>query len=181
VAAANSLRGRRVLVVDDIDVNRRIVLEQLSAWGMRNGSHATGEEALTALRSAHAAGDAYDFVIADHEMPGIDGATLAATIKSDPALRDTVFILLTPATAWKQLKGLEGGSVDVCLVKPARRTKLMNTLSAAWIKKVSCRIDGAVDDPSNTTHSLRALGQNLERADGASGVHALVVEDNTVK
>jgi CheY-like chemotaxis protein len=37
------LQGRRVLIVDDNEVNRRIVHEQISSWGMRNGSYATGQ------------------------------------------------------------------------------------------------------------------------------------------
>ena len=37
---------------------------------MRNGSYASGEEALEALRAATEAGDPYQIVIADFQMPG---------------------------------------------------------------------------------------------------------------
>ena len=78
-APAASLKGLRVLIVDDIEVNRRVVHEHISSWGMRNGSYATAEEALRAIREAQAVGDPFDIVIADYQMPGIDGATLAGT------------------------------------------------------------------------------------------------------
>ena len=52
---AASLRGLRVLIVDDNEVNRRVVHEQISSWGMRNGSYASAEEALESLRAAQAA------------------------------------------------------------------------------------------------------------------------------
>ncbi len=129
------LRGLRVLIVDDIAVNRRVMGEQVSSWGMRHGSSATAEEALHAIREAQAAGDPFDLVIADYQMPEIDGATLAASIKADPDLSGIVFIMLTSISHWRDLRGLEGGSVDACLVKPVRQAKLMEALAAAWDKK----------------------------------------------
>jgi CheY-like chemotaxis protein len=51
---------------------------------MRNGSYATGEDALGAMRRAEVEGDPYNIVIADYQMPGIDGTTLAAAVKSNP-------------------------------------------------------------------------------------------------
>jgi len=88
------LTGLRVLVVDDNEINRRVVHEQVSSWGMRYGSFASGDQALAALRAARASGDPYQFVVADYQMPGIDGATLAGEIKADPELKDTVFVML---------------------------------------------------------------------------------------
>ena len=43
--------------MDDNEVNRRVLHEQIASWGMRNGSFAGGEEALQALREAQAGGD----------------------------------------------------------------------------------------------------------------------------
>ena len=133
---ASSLYGLRVLIVDDIEVNRRVVHEQISSWGMRNGSYASAEEALHAIREARASGDPYNLVIADYQMPEIDGATLAAAIKADSALDGIVFILLTSIGNWRELRSLEGTSVDACLVKPVRRAKLMETLATAWAKSI---------------------------------------------
>ena len=50
----DDLRGLRVLIVDDNDVNRRVLHEQITSWGMRNGSLASASEALEELRAAHA-------------------------------------------------------------------------------------------------------------------------------
>jgi CheY-like chemotaxis protein len=193
-AHSASLRGLRVLIVDDIEVNRRVVHEQISSWGMRNGSYASAEEALHAIREAQAAGDPFDLVIADYQMPGTDGATLAAAIKADAALSGMVFILLTSIDHWRELRGLEGTSVDACLVKPVRHAKLMETLATAWAKKHPLLPEPARTEPpgaelarsrtgvrtSPARSSITALSRHLEHSGGGSEVRALVVEDNRV-
>jgi signal transduction histidine kinase/DNA-binding response OmpR family regulator len=126
------LKGVRVLIVDDSEVNRRVVHEQISSLGMRNGSYASGQDALEAIREAQRAGDPYRIVIADYNMPGIDGATMAAEIKSDPETSGTIVVMLTSVGYWRELRRLEGACVDACLVKPVRQSQLANTLVTVW-------------------------------------------------
>ena len=170
-APHDTLRGLRVLIVDDNPVNRRVIHEQISSWGMRNGSFATGEEALAALRAAHDDGDSYDIVIADDQMPGIDGAALAAAIKADSDLRDIVYIMLTSVGHWQEHSLLRGQSIDACLLKPVRYTRLLNTLSTEWAKKSTPAAQLAAPPPpvAHTTHARASLGGRV-----------LVVEDNLV-
>ena len=54
-------RGRRVLIVDDSALNRRILHEQISSWGMRNGSYSTRAGSLEAIRRAQGRGDPVRF------------------------------------------------------------------------------------------------------------------------
>jgi PAS domain S-box-containing protein len=170
-APAEALRGLRVLIVDDNAVNRRVIHEQISNWGMRNGSYATGESALAALRAAHEAGDPYQVVIADFQMPGIDGATLAAAVKSDPALRDVVYIMLTSVGHWKEHAQLRGQSIDACLLKPVRHTRLMTALSTEWAKKIT----PAAPAPVPVAPAVQGPGELASLA-----ARILVVEDNVV-
>ncbi len=105
---------------------------------MRNGSYASGEEhALEAVRIAQTCGDPYHFVIADYQMPGMDGMTLARNIKADPAGRDVVFILLTSIGQLSQARESEGASLDACLVKPVKQSQLLYELATAWSRKLS--------------------------------------------
>jgi len=76
--SVDELRGVRVLIVDDDEVNRRLLQEQVVGWGMRDGSCASGEEALRALQAARLEGDPYPIAIVDYQMPGMDGAIPAA-------------------------------------------------------------------------------------------------------
>jgi len=70
-------------------------------------------------------------------MPGIDGATLASMIKTDPAIKETVVVMLTSIGHCSEVRGLEGASVDACLVKPVRHSQLLNTLATAWSKRLA--------------------------------------------
>jgi PAS domain S-box-containing protein len=182
ILAGESLRGRRVLIVDDSAVNRRILHEQISSWGMRNGSYSTAEEALEAIRFAQAEGDRYDFVIADYQMPGIDGATLAATLLGDPAIDRPVFVMLTSVGHWKEISGAGSMGVDASLVKPVRHRKLMETLVSAWSKKDSSpETEGELQTKrEHKPSSILLLSGQVESFRAEGGTRVLVVEDNAV-
>jgi signal transduction histidine kinase/DNA-binding response OmpR family regulator len=165
------LKGLRVLIVDDNEVNRRVVHEQISSLGMRNGSYASGRDALKAIRDAKCSGDPYQIVIADYNMPGIDGATMAAEIKSNPDTRDTIIIMLTSLSHWRELRRLGGAAIDAGLVKPVRQSQLTNTLIAAWSK---------AQNPSADPISPRSI-KPVSRPQFANlPIRVLVAEDNVV-
>jgi CheY-like chemotaxis protein len=107
-----ALQGLRVLMVDDNEVNRRVVHEQISSCRIRNGSYATAADALPGVRAAQQAGDPYDFVIADYQMPEMDGAALAAAIAADSNLDRPAFILLTSVTRAKPLPDFKQAGPD---------------------------------------------------------------------
>jgi CheY-like chemotaxis protein len=170
------LRDLRVLIVDDMEVNRRVVHEQVTGWGMRDGSFATGESALDALRAAHRSGDPYQIVIADFQMPSMDGATLAAAIKSDPLLNDCVVVMLTSIGNWSEVRRLEGASIDACLVKPVRNSQLLNTLVSTWSKHV----EKTSLDAEILNRGSAATRPTLAGKFAGLPIRVLVVEDNIV-
>ena len=78
------LAGRRVLVVDDNQTNRVVLISQLRARDIIADQSSDASEALVALRTAAASGRSYDLALLDMAMPGMDGLELAAEIGSDP-------------------------------------------------------------------------------------------------
>src|SRR5436309_13733354 len=76
-----SLKSLRVLIVDDNATNRKILSHQLDSWGMVHAAAESGTQALELLKTAAADGIPYDLAILDLLMPGIDGFTLAESIK----------------------------------------------------------------------------------------------------
>ena len=71
-----SLRGRRVLIVDDHQTNRTILVHQTQAWGMLARDTGSAGQALAWIR----AGEPFDLAILDHRMSEMDGLTLAGEI-----------------------------------------------------------------------------------------------------
>ncbi|MGO9052769.1 MAG: response regulator, partial [Streptosporangiaceae bacterium] len=75
------LANMHVLIVDDNDTNRRILEDQMQAWGIRATSAADAQEALEKLQDAGE--DRFDVVVMDMHMPGMNGISLAEVIKAD--------------------------------------------------------------------------------------------------
>ena len=136
VPARAGLTGVRVLVVDDNEVNCRVLSEQVSNWRMRAEVCRSGAEALSALRAAAVGGDPFHIAILDFQMPGMDGQMLARAIKADSALRDTVLIMLTSLGQPEDAARLKESGIFACLLKPARQSKLWDVLAEAWASRL---------------------------------------------
>jgi CheY-like chemotaxis protein len=121
-AAPAQLRGKRLLIVDDNDTNRRILLLQVKAWGILARDTASPQTALEWIRR----GDPFDLVITDLQMPGMDGMALAAAIRE---LRDAPSL---PLVLYSSLGGREAGITpglfDAALMKPLHPSLLLDTL-----------------------------------------------------
>ena len=124
------LRGRRVLIVDDIDVNRRVLSEQLGGWGMKTLAVADGVEALLALKTAQdplTATEPFDLAILDYLMPGVNGRELASMMEAQGTI--DVPVLMLSSCDQQQVRELDSASgVDRYLVKPVREQALFDTI-----------------------------------------------------
>ncbi len=123
------LHDLRVLMVDDNETNRKIVYEQVTSWGMRNGSAEDGQSALKLLRSAAEAGEPYDLVIIDMQMPGMDGMELARTIKADPSIAPTKLVMASSGGRRADGEEARGAGIEVYLTKPVKQSQLYDALA----------------------------------------------------
>jgi PAS domain S-box-containing protein len=183
---AARLAGHRVLVVDDNATNRQILRQQLAHWGLRVTSVEDGPKALGALRAAAAGAAAFDLVVLDMRMPGMDGLTLARIITGDPAIAGVKLVLLTSfgqkghgAEATKAgisgylTKPVDEADLHDCLSEilggPSRRPVLVTRHSLREARPpVSARILVAEDNPVNqkvAVKILERLGYRVEVAD----------------
>ena len=90
----------RVLVVDDNEVNRRILVAQLTRWQMEPTAVGSGREAIDALRAALREAAISTLVLLDANMPDADGFTVAGWIAADPELARSPVIMLTSSGQW---------------------------------------------------------------------------------
>lgn len=122
------LRGLRVLIVDDHQVNRKVLEQQTLGWGMRHGSAESGPKALEMLLEAAATGDRYEIALLDMQMPGMDGLILASKIHAEPSLAGLRVLLLTSMGSKVPAQELEKNGIASCLLKPMRRAELLKAL-----------------------------------------------------
>ena len=110
-----------------------VLREQLGSWGMGVNALLDGREALAALQEAAARGQGYHFVLADAQLPSMDGPVLAQTIKNDPALAATrIIILLSPGQRSTFNSG-EGSDIAACLSKPVKRSHLRDVFRSLLV------------------------------------------------
>ncbi len=113
------LQGRRVLIVDDNALFRRLLGRQLRAWGVEPVEAASGMEALAQLH----AGGRHDVVLIDHHMPGMDGTTLAERIRQHERTLP-LLLLSTPGRRGNPPEGLFAG----VLSRPLKTSQLHDAL-----------------------------------------------------
>ncbi|MEE4891521.1 response regulator [Pseudomonas alliivorans] len=124
------LKDARVLVVDDNDTCRKVLVQQCSAWGLNVSAVASGKEALALLRTKAHLRDYFDVVLLDQNMPGMTGMQLSAKIKEDPSLNhDILLIMLTGISNAPSKIIARNAGIKRILAKPVAGYTLKTTLA----------------------------------------------------
>jgi signal transduction histidine kinase/CheY-like chemotaxis protein len=127
-ALPDKLAGLHVLVVDDIEMNRRILCRQLAGLGMEAVSVGDGFAAMAELERSFHNGKPFDVVIVDQMMPGLSGEALAKRIRGTPGLAETKLVIASSAGR----HGLAADAseiVDAVLTKPVREQSLLDAFA----------------------------------------------------
>jgi CheY-like chemotaxis protein/signal transduction histidine kinase len=126
----SSLQGARLLVVDDNETCRKVLVQQCSGWGMHVSSAPSGKEALALLRTKANLREYFDAVLLDQDMPGMTGMQLAAKIKEDPSLNhDILLIMLTGLNNAPSKIISRNAGIKRILAKPVAGYTLKTTLA----------------------------------------------------
>jgi two-component system, sensor histidine kinase and response regulator len=166
-------RGKRVLVMDDNPTNRRVLYGQLQPVGFEVVVAATAAETIRTMRNAQQAGNPFDVVIADDEMPDSDGVAFAARVKSSAGLAPTPLILLTSMDRHGNISSLAQAGYAAYMTKPVRGAELR-----ACIERV---LEREMDAATGRHQAL--VTRTTLAADQGQGQYrgkVLVVEDNIV-
>ncbi|OQX10699.1 MAG: hybrid sensor histidine kinase/response regulator [Thiothrix lacustris] len=121
------LEGRRIMVVDDNETNRRILENYLHAWNAEAIIVSNGHDALHKLEESITQQRPIDLLLLDWFMPQMDGLTLARTIRSDARHDQTPIVMLT-SYGISQEKQQQAG-VQAAVTKPVRSITLRDVLT----------------------------------------------------
>ncbi len=127
---ASSSEDVRILVVDQLPINRTLVAEQLELHGMRCAGAPGGEDALRQLREAARAADPFQIVLIDGSMPGRNDARLAQSIKAEPTLRNAALIMFSAAGGGDLREVCAERGFSGHVAKPIRIAQLIEVLTA---------------------------------------------------
>jgi len=159
----------RILVVDDIEANVRLLEAKLTAEYYEVECASDGVTAL-----AMAAANPPDIVLLDVMMPGMDGFQVCRRLKDDPATRHVPVVLVTALDGrGDRLQGLEAGADDF-LTKPIDDVMLF-----ARVQSLT-RLKLVIDELRQREASGRRIGVIAGVASrlGGTGGRILVVDDN---
>lgn len=114
------MAGEPILVVEDNDINARLVSFLLSSNGYQVREAADAQEALRLIEEFHPR-----LILMDLQLPRVDGYELTRRLKADPATRHIIVIALTAfAMSGDEKKALEAGC-DGYFTKPIDRHALI--------------------------------------------------------
>jgi len=116
----------QVLIVDDNGTNRRHVHDLLSAWGCRCVATPSGDEGWECLRLP---GNAFNLVLLDLQMPGMDGEALARRIRADATLGAIPIIFMSTIAGQRGMTRLADLSTAY-VTKPVKQSQLRETMAA---------------------------------------------------
>jgi PAS domain S-box-containing protein len=152
----SQLAGKRALIVDDNDTNRRILVLQLRNWGLATRDTASPQVALDWVQR----GDPFDLAILDMQMPEMDGITLAGQLRKFCTPEQLPLILCS--SLGRKEAGADALGFAANLTKPVKPSQLLDTLAGLFDEQaVPQREDksrtGSIDREFARRYPLRIL------------------------
>ncbi|MFK7958887.1 MAG: ATP-binding protein [Phycisphaerales bacterium] len=128
-AAAADISGLRILLADDGPDNRRLICHLLHKAGAQIVAVNNGREAIDAVHAAVDAGEPFDLVLMDVQMPVLDGCDATRELRRG-GLAAPIIALTADAMAGARDRALAAGCTDFAS-KPIRRLELL-ALCERW-------------------------------------------------
>ncbi|MDZ7641190.1 MAG: response regulator [Desulfurivibrio sp.] len=161
--------GKRVLVVDDSRGARETLAEMLRGFGFEVEVVSSGVQAISRVEEAAGAGSAFDLVLMDWRMPGLDGIETARRLKQQSKNAALPAILMVTAFGREEVMKLaEQVGLDGFLLKPVNESVLYDAIMDVFGVK------------SSTVAPEIVSGDESSRDFDLSGYRVLLVEDNSI-
>lgn len=117
------MSDRRILIVDDHPINRRLPAVILQDAGWITTEADSGEQALSRLSE-----NRYDAVLLDISMPGMSGEEVCRRIRAAPQFQSVRIVAYTAHAMEENRREMMDAGFDWILVKPISRRSLLESL-----------------------------------------------------
>ncbi|MES9933297.1 MAG: transporter substrate-binding domain-containing protein [Candidatus Sedimenticola sp. PURPLELP] len=166
----HKIENSRVLVADDNSTAREILVNLIGSFGMQVKSVSSGESAMEYLEAAVQANEAYDLLVIDWKMPGMDGLETLQNIEKKPGLSMPPAIIMVTAYGIDELRSEQGDlELSAILVKPVNPSSLLNSI-----------VDALGYTPVSTLTDVSHEVDRIESIRHLRGSRILLVEDNEI-
>lgn len=157
-AHTKATKGLHILVADDAELNRELVIELLERRGYSAVGVSDGKRALAALEHGH-----YDAVLMDEEMPHMTGveATRAIREREKGGTKHQFIIGITGNATFEDERRLLEAGMDAFLTKPVHMQKLYQTVELAARKSEPAPVAEPSASLASTTPAAPVLAPNL--------------------
>ena len=191
--------GTKILIIDDNQVNRNILREQIKHWKCQSIAVESGPRAITVLENAKAKDIKIDLVISDYQMPGMNGGDVFRSLQANADFAKIPMILLTSVNADASIRRLKKEGLASVLTKPTRASLLLDTITKCLFESQSNSVapKAKMADKSVEAHHennppisellpppRRSAARDIERRavpraeKPAGGLDVLIAEDN---
>lgn len=162
-----ALSGKRVLIVDDIDVNCNVLANRLDGWDMETHCVSDAIDALTLLKRQSEENQKFDLIISDYLMPGLNGLEFAKMLANSPSIESPPVVMLSSCDQPVTSQELAEYNVRKFLIKPARETVLYDAIVKVLSNTELSPLPKAASDAVQTKTNI----------DDAGIIEVLVAED----
>jgi two-component system cell cycle response regulator DivK len=107
--------GRRIMIVEDQEDNRRILRDLLTSVGCELVEAVDGDSALGIAQGGHP-----DLILMDIHLPGLDGYQVMRQMRADPDLRTVPIIAITSYAMSGDEEKAKAAGCDAYIAKPFR-------------------------------------------------------------
>nr|WP_315183683.1 response regulator [uncultured Albidiferax sp.] len=165
---SGTLRGRRVLVVDDNDSAATVLVHMLENMGFAVHAVSSGAQAIAAVQSQAANATPFEVVMMDWQMPGMDGLEAIHQLRALQLQPTPHTVLVTAYGREEVIQNAHAAQVTDVLLKPVGASLLFDTMV------------NALGHARTQDRRARAPGISTAMAalDPVRGAHILLVEDN---
>ncbi len=123
---AEALRGARILVVEDNEINQQIAVELLQGAGATVEIANNGREAVERL--SRQTPPPFDVVLMDLQMPEMDGYQATAKLRSDPRLASLPIVAMTAHATVEERQSCLAAGMNDHVAKPIDPAALFETV-----------------------------------------------------
>jgi two-component system sensor histidine kinase/response regulator len=170
----SQIRGARLLLVEDNDINQQVARELLESFGITVELAENGEEAIERLNK-----EPFDGVLMDMQMPVMDGVTATREIRKNPQFARLPIIALTANVMVREQKEFIDAGMNDHIGKPIDPDRLVGTL-AKWIHPLRAEDNPAPPIPPSLPPLPDLPGvnvaQSVRRIGGKVGIYYSLLE-----